>query len=214
MYQNNKADFDWDSYYYLGLTCEDNRDVVLKAFYDVDCSYPLKDEEVQEAMGEFNKIAYLEGAPVLAKGKCIDCGENDEASGNAADASGNNNREEQPDGATLCEMITNQDGEGKAVVCDSSRHETYGCEWIEETLPSLDGRSIFHYAQIIKKLQDKTNASERIQWVFLSLVLVLIGSIIVWAGFKFVNVGHHHVPNNRAGLLEYRRENAESTDWS
>lgn len=194
---NNNQKFSWGNYFYLGLSCVNNANVELTAYYDNQCSYKASTDDLQNAMGSYNDIPYLKGAPVLAKGTCIDCmTDNDAAkaqeSGNNAYAYqkynnynnyGGNNWEDQPDANDLCAMVTGQSGDGEVIVCDESRYRTSGCEWIKNALPSLDGR--FHItAEQFTSLSEQFLSSERAQWALAGLVLALIGAMAMWMGYQ------------------------------
>ncbi|KAL7578272.1 hypothetical protein ACA910_012688 [Epithemia clementina (nom. ined.)] len=218
---NQNANSFWRNYYYLGLSCKNNADVVLKAFYDEECSYPASETEVQEAMGSYTDLPYLQGTPILAKGTCISCIDDEQAQkqeeeNNNYNGYGYNNYNynnadywaEQPDANDLCGLVTNVDGDGNVIVCDQSRYQTSGCAWIQQTLPSLDGRFKFDYAQQYANLKSQLARSKRLQWAMLGLVIVLMGAASMCLGYICASRRRQPSPERRAKLLQWRRDSS------
>ena len=116
----------------------------------------------------------------------------------------NQNWEDQPDANDLCQAVLGFEEEANVIVCDPNRYRSNGCTFINEMLPSLDGRFSFDYQAQLAKLRDQLDSSERLQWALLGVVLFLVGVIAAWAGYVFSS---RSTPRHRSALLEYRREN-------
>lgn len=212
---NNGNSSSYKNLYFFGLTCTENN-VMLTGFYDEKCKYEVERESLENAMGSYQYIPFLDGTPVFAAGQCLACVEDDVEFEYNADfddngENGNQNidgdgdgdadqwKEEHPDATGLCMMATGQDG-GNAIVCDD--FDQTGCDYIRMCLPKMNGRGDALMTSIAN-LRNRLTRSKRACYVLGAVAAILLAFIVYYGQFWCLG---RRVPKHRDALLRYRRE--------
>lgn len=185
--------------FYVGPYCSDNKYIFLGAFYDEDCTYKAKNAQFQ-AQNYGNSFPYFKES-IIEPNECVSCQEsesyyemkqaykqqqyyaqnaNNQNYGYNGQAAYNYAYDYEMDYGDANEVCNS--GFEDAIKCDKNRGYYSGCEFIDSTLPSLDGRSSHSVTATTTDVYDKLKRNKTTSITLGVISALLLGALAFMCG--------------------------------